>query len=305
MKLPGHRCGLTLIETLVVIAIIGALIGLLLPVVQKVRDTANRVSCASNLRQVGLALYQYHDSFSALPPGVVHPALAVSIPGQYGPDIDRYPLLNWHGRLLPFIEQGALWERTQRAYSLDRDHINVPPHDGLVTPIRLYSCPADGRRTRPNEPPENTPATTSYLGVAGTNQFKRDGLFFVDSRVRFADITDGTSYTLMVGERPPSLDLRYGRWYGGWGPWGVGNAFLGVRETDIDDGLRGCRGGPFQFQRGRLEDPCSAWHFWSLHAGGANFLAADGSVHYLPYSAASLLPAVSTRAGGEIAVWPD
>src|SRR5207249_2172607 len=100
----------------------------------------------------------------------------------------------------------------------------------MGTPVSLFICPADGLRGKQGLPLERSPAPSSYLGVSGTNQFLQDGMLFMDSRVRLADVTDGTSTTLLVGERPPSLDLRYGRWYGGWGAWGVTNAFLGVRE---------------------------------------------------------------------------
>lgn len=105
----------------------------------------------------------------------------------------------------------------------------------MTTPIAIFQCPADSPRLFPKLPAERTPTTTSYLGIAGTNQFARDGLLFLDSQVSFRQIKDGTSNTLLVGERPPTLDIKYGRWYGGWGPWGIANAYLGVRETELGD----------------------------------------------------------------------
>lgn len=299
------RRGFTLLELVVVIAIIGVLTGLVLAGIQKVRGAALRLRCANNLRQIGLALHRYHDSFGSLPPGVSHPRLLPGIPPLYGRDTDPYPLLNWQGRLLPFIEQEALWQQTVQAYARDPYYIRNPPHVGITTPIPLYVCPTDGRRSRPGLPLDESPATTSYLGVSGTNEFRRDGVLYVDSSVRLADIMDGTSHTLVAGERPPSFDLFYGRWYGGWGPWGSANAFLGVREIHIGSSVTGCPAGPYRFGPGRLQDPCSTYHFWSLHSTGANFLIADGSVRFLGYSADPLLPALATRAGGEAVSLPD
>src|SRR5262249_28649516 len=97
------------------------------------------------------------------------------------------------------------------------------------------------------------------------------------------------SQTVMVGERPPSADFRYGWWYAGDGQGDTGSAdmLLGVRERNMadDDTFRGCPAGPYNFKAGELANQCDALHFWSLHAGGAHFLFADGSVHFLSYSA--------------------
>ncbi|MCI0462039.1 MAG: DUF1559 domain-containing protein [Gemmataceae bacterium] len=306
MYRPCSRAGTSLVEVIVVIAILGVLLGLIVAAVQRVRDTAARHSCADNLRQIGIALHQYHTAHGVFPPGVVHPALRPGLPRLYGPDTDPYPLMNWHTRLLPYIEQGALWRQTQQAYAQDRYAINVPPHVGHITPIPLFLCPADTSRTLPGVALEQTAATTSYLGISGTNDYLQDGMLYLDSRVRLVAVLDGTSNTLMAGERPPTLDLRYGRWYGGWGPWGVGNAFLGVREISVpSDGDYDCSGRAYEFRPGQLQDPCSTFHFWSLHGGGASFLFADGSVRFLPYSAAQLLPALATRAGGEPRTLPE
>jgi prepilin-type processing-associated H-X9-DG protein/prepilin-type N-terminal cleavage/methylation domain-containing protein len=299
------RRAVTLIEVIVVIAIIGMLIVLLVSAVQTVRSAAHRAACANNLRQVGVALHQYHEVYGSLPPGIAHPRLLPGIPRLYGPDTDAYPLLNWQGRLLPFIGQESLWSQVQEAYIQDPYYLNFPPHVGYTTFIPLYVCPADGRRVRPDTPFDRSPGTTSYLGVAGTNEFRGDGVLYMDSRVRFADVVDGTSLTLMVGERPPSLDLLRGRWYGGWGYWGSGDAFLGVREIYSGSSQPGCSEGPYHFGPGRLQDPCSTFHFWSLHPGGAHFLFADGSVRFLGYGTDTILPALATRAGGEVVGLPD
>src|SRR5262249_55206755 len=145
-------------------------------------------------------------------------------------------------------------------------------------------------------------AFTTYQGVSGLNLQTYDGILYANSRTRVADITDGTSNTVMVGERPPSRDLEFGWWFAGGGQpdplqdyyqFGSCDVVLGVREINTQStGLETdrCPVGPYGFRQGQLTDPCSQFHFWSLHSGGANFLYADASVHFLPYSAANILP---------------
>ncbi len=150
-------------------------------------------------------------------------------------------------------------------------------------------------------------AFTDYLGVEGINQNRKDGVLFLDSTVRFADITDGTSNTLAVGERPPSTDGWYGWWYAGWGQNQDGSAdmVLGVREKNYSARAASCPIGPYEYGPGRPDNMCDTFHFWSHHPGGANFLFADGSVHFLPYSARAVMRALATRAGGEAVLPPE
>lgn len=151
-------------------------------------------------------------------------------------------------------------------------------------------------------------AFTSYLGIAGTRNSKGDGALYYKSAVSFTDIKDGTSNTLLVGERPPSSDLWYGWWYAGVGVGGTGMAdmVLGVREMcpRADAYIPDCGGVPLHFVPGRINNMCDAFHYWSLHPGGANFLFADGSVTFLTYAADPLLPALATRSGGEVVERP-
>ncbi len=296
MRMP-HR-GFTLLELLVVIAIIGILLALLLPAVQKVRSTAARIQCANNLKQLGLALHNYHDANSALPQGVTSEQ-----PGE------PYPRISWLARLLPYLEQDALWRATVGAYEYQQVPFADPPHVAFGTPVRVFSCPADSRTLDP-QPTHGgrRPALTSYLGVLGTAYDQTDGVLFRDSRVRLTDITDGTSNTLMVGERPPSADLWYGWWYAGYGQAGSGSAdmLLGVRERNFGGPyVAACPPGPYHFGPGRVTEQCDLFHFWSLHSGGAHFLFADGSVRFLRYEADGVLPALATRAGGEVGALPD
>lgn len=299
-----HRQAFTLLELLVVLAIVGVLTALLLCATQRVRAAAARSSCANNLRQMGLALYQYHDTHQRFPAGVTHPALLPGVPPLYGPDDDPFPLMPWQTRLLPFLDQVSLWRQVEEAYARDRYFIQTPPHASDVI-LRVYICPADGRDQQPEKFSTNrSEGPTCYLGVEGLNHFRQDGLLFLDSRTRFADATDGTSTTLLVGERPPSVSFQYGRWYGGWGIWGTTNSTLGVRETGVGGMEPACPDGPYEFTPGRLSNPCAVFHFWSFHPGGANFLFADGSIRFLRYSAAPLLPALASRSGGEVVELP-
>jgi prepilin-type processing-associated H-X9-DG protein len=285
-----------LIELLVVIAIIGVLIGLILPAVQRARGTAVRTECANNLRQIGLGLHAYDDTQGTLPPGV-----------SYKDGKDPYPWMSWLTRLLPYVEESAVWEQAVRAYEQDKWFENNPPHSGLATVMRAYSCPADSRTSDVfYAAPTLQVAFTAYLGAEGHNQIKRDGVFYLDSRVRLIDITDGLSTTLMVGERPPSADGSLGWWYAGWGQSQDGSAemVLGVRERNAKYG-GACPSGPSHFGPGRVNNVCDVLHFWSLHPGnGANFAFADGSVHFLTYAADPIMPALATRAGGEVVELP-
>lgn len=284
------RRAFTLIELVVVLTIVALLIALALPAVQRIRDISMRVTCIDRLRQVGLALHNYHSEHHVLPPGL-----------SYAGGKDPYPFLSWNARLLPFLEQDELWSRTMQAFAQDRDFLHNPPHTGLATVVRAFTCPADPRTLQPGGRKSRPRAFTSFLGVEGTDQTSRDGVLFMDSNVRLGDVTDGTSTTLMVGERPPSADLVLGWWYAGWGQSRDGSAdmVLGVRERNAGRYGRGCPEGPYHYGPGRKNDQCDAFHFWGLHIGGAHFLFCDGSAHFLKYSADSILPQLATRAGGE------
>jgi prepilin-type N-terminal cleavage/methylation domain-containing protein/prepilin-type processing-associated H-X9-DG protein len=285
--------GSTLIEVLVVIAIIGILVALTLAAVQKVRAASARAQCQNQLRQLSLALHQYHDAQQTLPPGIRN----LKSPKDY-------PFLSWAGRILPYIEQNNLWSSVQNAFATDpkpNDFYAYPAHTKiLATPVTIFNCPADPRLPRPDFAGQTPKAFTSYLGNEGIDQTQLGGVLFLDSRIRLIEIKDGIANTILLGERPPSADLRFGWWYRGWGQNFEGSAdmLLGAREinTKYDEYLEG----PFPFAAGKLTEQTDMFHFWSLHSGGANFGFCDGSVRFLRYEADGILPALMTRAGGEV-----
>ncbi len=286
----------TLLELLVVLAIIGLLLGLLLAGVQKARSASQRVQCMNNLRQIGLALHGYHDARGSLPPGM-----------RQSPDPN--PFLGWEARILPYIEQEALWTEAQSEYSQQPRFSGPPPHPVLSHVIPLFICPADGRTSGIVLPEAFDVAFTHYLGVAGRNSGSSDGVLYFDSRVRFADVTDGTSQTLMVGERPPSSDARFGWWYAGVGQdpslQGSADMTLGVLDVRTTFRTPTCPFGPYRFAPGSPGNMCDTFHFWSQHSGGASFLMVDGAVHFIPYAAAGVLPGLASRSGGEVVEVPD
>ena len=293
----AHSRAFTLVEVVIVVALIALLAGLTMSAVQKARLSAARVDCQNNLRQIGLALHSYHDGTGHLPAGV-----------RGDRPSEPLPFSSWCVSILPYLEQEVLWGEIIAAFASDKDFLHSPPHVHVKTPIRRFACPLDERvRTaRPTGSDHKVRAFTSFLGVEGANAFRHDGVFFLDSQTRLEDIYDGTSHTLAVGERPPSADLVLGWWYAGWGQDkdGEGDMLLGTRTRNHSEYGRGCPAGPYDFQPGKFDNQCDAFHFWSPHSGGANFLLCDGSVRFLPYSANPILPALASRAGGEAAAVP-
>jgi prepilin-type N-terminal cleavage/methylation domain-containing protein len=293
-----RRPAFTLTELLVVLGILGVLLALILAAIQKVRHAADKLRCANNLHQIGTALHVYHNDYGRLPAGVTTPKKN-----------EPFPRMTWQARLLPYIEKDALWRDTTETYRLSPLPFNNPPHTGFSTVVKLFTCPLDERLTTPQLTHNNRrPALTSYVGVQGTNLLARDGVLFKDSHIRLTDITDGTSNTIMVGERPPSADFWYGWWYASVGQFGSGSpdCVLGARELNPGGGFVWfLPQGPYHFQRGSLDNQADVFHFWSLHPGGAHFLFADKSVRFLTYSADAVLPALVTRKGGEVVELPD
>ena len=321
---------------LVVIAIIGVLVALLLPAVQAAREAARRSQCTNNLKQMGIALHNYHDANNTLPPGYVS-AVDPTVTDPCDQDaenshsIDLGPGWAWGAMILPQIEQGPVYNAINFNLSLAFSANDTASH----TLVNAYLCPSDGG---PNlvpvfsDPPVSagasngttivdTVARGNYVGMWGLGEIcagsgptgtpnvgsvgNQNGLFGRNSRVRMADIVDGTSQTIAIGER--SHNLSYVTWtarsIGGW----LGKTSLVEGGTDqFNPSPEECWTqvmGPAGLEDGNrtINQPMAhVEDYWSRHPGGANFLFADGSVHFLK---ATVNPAtwraLATRAGGE------
>ncbi len=292
----------TLVELLVVIGIIGLLLAMLLPAVQMVRESARRTVCSNNVRQLALGLMNFESSHGQLPIGLrsfePNPSSGAGAASQY------YGM-TWITRILPFIEQNAMWDNAIEDYGFNPDPFSG--HRGLQTVLSNVNCPSDPSAWQLHSTNQGRlVACTNYLGVNGVDYKTRDGIFTYDIPVRLAEIGDGQSNTLMIGERPPSTDFWYGWWYAtGQGSLSTGDVTLGVDELNpgtsggVSFYLNGCPPGPYSFTAGRNEQ-CDTLHFWSYHSGGANFAMADASVHLILYSIDVVtLKSLATRAGGE------
>jgi prepilin-type N-terminal cleavage/methylation domain-containing protein/prepilin-type processing-associated H-X9-DG protein len=310
------RRAFTLIELLVVIAIIGILMSLLLPAVQKIREAAARLQCQNNLKQIGLALHNYHDSNQSFPPGY-----AATLPYTDGAT-DTTPGWAWSALLLPYLEQGPLYNSIR--FNLPVEHAqNGAP---VQTLVKVYLCPSDLTPVVAfNVPdafgkPVALAAPSSYAACVGGDESDSfgpwgRGVFYRNSHTRLTDITDGTSSTILIGEK--SWANANGVWAGAINNGvilrgkqnpcpGSGAAFypaatLVQSHSHLNNALTDTDGG--------LDD------FSSRHPNGSNFLYADGSVHFLRsipgdtatgYTADSLtFQALGTRANNDNAAGLD
>lgn len=327
VRIVRRRNGFTLIELLVVIAIIGVLIGLLLPAVQKVREAANRIRCLNNLKQMGLALHNYHDAHDTFPPGFL--AQTPSQAGQYmsNQQSDYTPGWSFFALMLPYVEQGNLGNSID--YRLPILHGNNKI--GRETPIKLFVCPTDTEPrliditdsgqtnwTAPNTyayPPPASPLTVlgqasvcSYAGVLGTLGYEEQpftGVFHRNSRVRIADITDGTSNTVGIGERTSRFSAN--SWVGPVWQQETTYAPTAPRYNAAQPSFQ-MRATPTavlvhvritSLQPNHPDN--SPGSFFSSHQGGAQFLNMDGSCRFISSSVTvENYRSLCSRNGGEI-----
>jgi prepilin-type processing-associated H-X9-DG protein/prepilin-type N-terminal cleavage/methylation domain-containing protein len=295
----------TLIELLVVLAIIGLLIGLLLPAVQRVREAANRMSCQNNLKQIGLGLHNYTDSYGCFPPGY-QATSAVS-----DPNFNTAPGWGWETFLLPYIEQSPLYNQLQAAIQSRTPITDPSVASAIQTPISIYLCPSDivptgsfpvyslaGNTSYPLVYSEGAPGTilaapSSYAACVGRDEdsdadgVRGSGVFYCNSKTRFADIGDGTSSTILVGEKA---------WCNANGVWAGAIPGCAMVFGTHNPCLQAVSGGmpnspiyapPMLVQshahliNGTADADGGLDDFSSLHPGGANILFADGSVHFV------------------------
>ncbi|MCC7084871.1 MAG: DUF1559 domain-containing protein [Pirellulales bacterium] len=308
--------GFTLIEVLVVIAMIGVLVALLLPAVQSAREAARRVHCSNQLKQLALAAQHYHATWNSFPPGV---------------DRSTSKKQSLFVFLLPEMEDRSFYEQWKQP-NADRAVLGATVLPGLV-------CPSD---RIPNNPVQNKMSAkcyglTSYGGNGGTRSFhpdspdlKADGIFFevgaksrpvVDQRaVRISDIADGTSSTLLFGERShddPNFDSFAKRGWeqtmGEYGYWTASGGNLALGDVTLSSFAELNYRVPATYENRAEANPAassvSAFRFYadrrlsafgSNHPGGANFALADGSVRFIHNDIPQeSLRAMSTRSGGE------
>jgi prepilin-type N-terminal cleavage/methylation domain-containing protein/prepilin-type processing-associated H-X9-DG protein len=269
------RKGFTLIELLVVIAIIAILIALLVPAVQKVREAAARAQCQNNLKQIALASHNFHGAYKRFPPGLNYPN-----PG-FPPWLEPNKYYGLPIALFPFFEQENI-QRNLNLTSTYAANTNGPNSVGAQV-VSILICPSDGATPSPAVGQYNNFyfGLSSYPGCSGTSITETNGLlmlqngiFYTNSSIRIADITDGTSNTFMFGERT-RLNLAVTATAEAVGGWAWANQFALEDHT--------ANTGP-----GRMEGirPHDLNYFGSQHAGGAgaNFAFADGSVRFISSS---------------------
>ncbi|HEX4608829.1 MAG TPA: DUF1559 domain-containing protein, partial [Urbifossiella sp.] len=269
---------------------------LLLPAVQKVREAAARTKCVNNLKQMGLALHSYHDTRLYFPSGYY--------------STGKYQYTGWQLQLLPYLEQAALWTQsdTYLAANPTATDSNAFPAAGF--PLPVFTCPSN---TRPTTILYSgvTYELTSYMGVSGTSSnspISGDGVLYCNSQVTMLGITDGTSNTVVVGERPSTGDLYVGWGFSpyGWGA-GDGDTVLGSKDTVMatNMGDLSTNVGFVQPRQPTGTAEIDGAHFWSFHTGGGNFLFGDGGVRFMSYSSGNtVFPQLCTRNGGETVALP-
>jgi prepilin-type N-terminal cleavage/methylation domain-containing protein/prepilin-type processing-associated H-X9-DG protein len=327
MKRSALRQAFTLIELLVVIAIIAILIGLLLPAVQKVREAAARMSCTNNLKQIGLALHSYHDATGYFPAGYVDG----NTDPNSTPDNDVGPGWGWAAYTLPYMEQGNVYNKINFNQGVGVGN-NVAVSQ---IQLKIFQCPSDPYQQNFTVWPTSVVvAHGNYMGclgwvecfngaggnpqsgmgddgLPGTYGLAGVGLFYRNSHNRMANVTDGLSNTIIVGER--SGNHAPGTWTGAV-TGGRCPAWMATQPPTPYSPPPGPAYDNADFDEALVLSHCNATHvpnadfpiydpdtYYSFHTGGANFLFGDGSVHFLSSGIdPNTYQYLSTIAGGEV-----
>jgi len=300
-KLRWIARGFTLIELLVVIAIIAILIGLLLPAVQKVREAAARMSCQNNLKQFGLALHNYHDTNQFFPPGGLCPSCQTT--GDWGDDRGSWIVFS-----LPYMEQDNLYKIFQAAGGITTYNSAGTVHGNSTfvnAKPKFLRCPSDSwnldlslSNYAGSLGPQCAPGGCGYdpfqqycngnafgwgypTSPDHGNSFSSSdirGMFNrLGAKMNMASVVDGTSSTIMVGEVLPEEHDHY--WTASWSYFNGGATHhTTLQPINYKSNDRSGRCGNTQINIGNWN---VSWGFKSRHSGGANFVFADGSVHFL------------------------
>jgi prepilin-type N-terminal cleavage/methylation domain-containing protein/prepilin-type processing-associated H-X9-DG protein len=304
---PGDSRAFTLIELLVVIAIIALLIALLLPAVQSARESARRAQCVNNLKQIGLAMHNYHSTHDTFPPGYIS-----NTQNNLPTGADIGPGWGWGALILKNLEQGALY---------DALNFNLSTTDPAAQTVRrsslgVFLCPsnAGGIAGPLTIKDKNSVVLVSdlspgqYIAVAGQwepEEFPapNNGVFYRNSAIGMRDITDGSSMTLMVGERSQNVA---GAAWAGMIPFGLScnNPRWPVQDCEASNVLILGHTGPSPDEPW-IDVPnnpkAGADDFHSLHPAGCNFLFCDGSVRFIKDTVnPKVFSYLSTRGGGEV-----
>lgn len=302
LRFPGKfRMGFTLIELLVVIAIIAVLIALLLPAVQQAREAARRSQCKNNLKQMGLALHNYHDTHQIFPAGAINPGCyncaQSGVPSSVATNVRN---ISMHLLILPFLDQAPLYQRLDFSQPMGLSAYTArsitAPVEANATPnmteikkrrLAVYACPSDSGNT----PGTHTNSSTGYYtidycrtsygviaqtwqdnahgellywGAPGNSQSQR-GVFGINNSARMRDLADGSSNTIAICESPMVKDDA--QWGPYWGAWT--NTYWLTTAYGINK------------PRSATQPKPMAWSAGSSHTGGCHVLLGDGTVRFL------------------------
>ena len=318
------RSAFTLIELLVVIAIIAVLIALLLPAVQKAREAANRAQCINNLKQIGIAVHAYHDAQQGFPYGSYSGYCDNLLPVPPAPS--HYARVSWEFFILPYLEQSSLVANAM-AWMAGNTGSNSWQYPQANTKLRAYICPSDPNGGRVFTNPPNTAASgmmSSYVGCNGNTVFwdgttalpqtggtSAKGVILAGAHIRIADITDGTSSTLLASETfgwaANGYDNRGDMW-----SFYQGETLFSTKytpNTASADAIYSCgaSGMPSYMPCTALGTSANAIiSARSMHSGGVNALLCDGSVRFISNNVdPTLWSGMGTRGSGETISVPD
>ncbi|MGI9519699.1 MAG: DUF1559 domain-containing protein [Pirellulaceae bacterium] len=310
----SYRHGFTLVELLVVIAIIGILIGMLLPAVQQVRESARRIECANQLKQLSLGMLHYETSHRVFPPGFTNPGMTM-----------------WSAFILPHIEQGNLFDDIDIDGQWSSFTTTHPANiEALGSVVSIFQCPSASIQAAQYDPHMMADRVYScYLACAsglnnresgdppfcGMNAYgdwpASDGIFYFNSTTKQAEITDGTSNTVLIGETLPDQNLieddysdnpqKVDHWFMGSAELSDYEYILTVGSAEVSEclGSTACAVNSIKIEEAPIND--KELSFGSAHPAGVNVSFADGHVRFMTdFVDAETWSALGSRGGREV-----